>query len=297
MPTTTRSKAKPKQADEPPIEQPTGAELVVADATSEQEVLAVVDRHDEAMIVQELQRRALRVMLYQFDLNGSMVTDLSYLGVNEAVRVMNDRRLWRVTVDRGSLVCESVNEDLGQGVEPCWQATVYAVNELSGYGQFGAYTQPKRYRLKDESKVQRAKRRGDVVDDQKRIADKFARSKAINKAQRNALRVHIPEAVRQTMIAQYQGDPERIRVIEAGAGAAELAQLPPPLTDERSREQVEKARGLFDELTTVNRLAVLPAQFHAYLTRAEHDHDRLDEFIAYLAETLERERKAAEVKA
>jgi hypothetical protein len=282
--------ATPPDAPDVPVEQPTGSDLVVRDGTNEHEVITVIDRHDEALIVEELQRRVLKVMLYKFSQGGSEITDLSYLGVNEAVRVMNDSRKWQITIDRGSLVVESVNEDLGAGPEPCWQATVYAINEATGYGQFGTYTQPKRMKLKDQRAIKRAKDRGDHVDEDGRIADKFSRQKAVNKAQRNALRIHIPEQVRQTLIAQYQGNPDAVRVIQAGAGAAQLAELPPPLTDERAEAQKKQAREVYDELREINTLAVLPAAFHAYMARAEHSHDRLEEFIAYLLDKVEQEK-------
>lgn len=287
------AEGQPDDGRDPP-EQPSGTDLVVRDATDRQEVVSVVDRHDEALIVEELQRRSLKVMLYSFPMDGSDVTDLSYLGVNEAVRVMNDSGKWQVTIDPDRLACESVTEDLGDGPEPCWQATVYAVNQMTGYGQFGTYTQPKRIKLKDAASVKRQQNKGRHVDDDKRMADKFARQKAVNKAQRNALRVHIPETMRQTVIAQYQGDPERIRRIEVGAGAEQLAKLPPPLTDERSDQQREQARAVFDEIRDVNPLWIAPAVFHAYLARAEHDHDRLDEFIAYLRDKLDGAKADAE---
>lgn len=280
-------------ATDVPVEAPSGTDLVVHEPGNDQEVLAVVDRHDEAMIVEELQRRALSVMLYDFNLGGGKVIDLSYLGVNEAVRVMNDSGRWQVTIDAATLEVLSVEEDLEHGPEPCWQATVYAVNARTGYGQFGTYTQPKRMKLKDASAIKKAKDRGAYVDENGYIADKFSRQKAVNKAQRNALRIHIPEQVRQTLIAQYEGDEKRIKRIQVGAGAESLAELPPPLTDERAEAQKASARRLYDELREVSPLKLTPAAYHAYLTRAEHDHDRLAEFNGYLQDRLSEARNEA----
>lgn len=291
---TTEAQAAP---DEPAVETPSGTDLVVRDPRDRQEIIAVLDRHDEKLIVEELQRRSLQVMLYSFPLDGSNVTDLSYLGVNEAVRVMNNEAGQRITIDRDSLQVESVEEDLGNGPEPCFVATVYAVNERTGYGQWATATQPKRMRLKDASAVKRAESKGRFVDDDKRVADQFARQKAVNKAQRNALRVHIPEHVRQTLIAQYEGDSKRIQRIQIGAGAEALAELPPPLTDERADQQREQARGLYDQLREVDPIKLTPAAYHAYLARAEHDHDRLQEFIDYLQQRLDEARADADAKA
>ncbi len=288
-------RAKPVKGDvEPAVEQPTGSDLVLRDPTDRQELLAVIDRHDEAMIVEELQRRTLKVMLYSFSQGGQEVTDLSYLGVNEAVRVMNASRKWRITVDPASLVVIEKRLDLGAGAEDVYDATIYARDLTNDYGQFGTYVQPMRMKLKDASAIARAKSKGQHVDDDGRVADKFAKQKAINKAQRNGLRIHIPEAIRQTLIAQYRGDPQAIRRIEVGAGAAEIAKLPPPLTDEKAEQQKDQARELYQALREVNPLALFPAQFHAYLARAEHDHATLDDYLGYLRDRIEKEKKAAD---
>lgn len=270
-----------------PDEQPSGAALVALDDTAS-EVLVVVDRHDEAQILSELQRRALKVMLYSFPLDGANVTDLSYLGVNEAIRQMNNAGKWRIRIDPDHLVIDEVIDDLGNGDEPCWRATVYGVNELTGYGQFGTATQPKRLKLKDTTAAYRRSNKQHVADDNT-IGDKFARQKALSKAQRNALRIHIPEEIRQTIIAQYAGDPTRIERIPVGQGASSLADLPAPLTDARANEQRDTARALYSELMALTGPAANPpGAFHAYLTRSEHDHERLDEFIEYLRGLIEK---------
>lgn len=297
------AKARPTQtAEREPVdpallkvldaESPSGTDLVVIDPTNRQEVLTVIDRHDEQLIVEELQRRALKVMLYSFKMSGQDVTDLSYLGVNEAVRVMNASRKWRITVEPSSLVVVTEQEDLGDGLEEVWQATIYAVDQLTSYGQFGTYTQPKRMKLKDKAAATRAQSKGQHVDEARRIADKFSRQKAVNKAQRNGLRIHIPEAVRQTLIAQYEGNPEAVRRIEVGAGAAAVAQLPPPLTDERSKAQRERIQQLYEELREMNPLAVLPATYHAYLIRSEGSHQLLESFTEYLQDHIQKEQDA-----
>ena len=43
----------------------------------------------------------------------------------------------------------------------------------------------------------------------------------------------------------------------------------------------------FDQLREADPLSVLPAAYHAYLTRAEHSHERLDDFLGYLRDKLE----------
>jgi hypothetical protein len=269
-----------------------GAELVIRDPSDRQEVFVVLDRHDELMIVEEMQRRVLDVMLYDFPMDGSQVVDLSVQGVNECVRVMNATGKCHVTIDRTSLVVESMVEDVGNGPEPCYTATVYAVDDLSGYGQYGTFVQPKRIKLKKQVAARKRSQGRSVTDDDS-IADPFSRQKAINKAQRNALRAMIPEHVRQTLIAQYKGDEKRIRVIKAGAGAELDAELPPPLTDDRALALKDEIRGLYDELREINRLALLPGRFNVMFRRVEHEHAGMEEFRDYLSGLAQHEKEKA----
>ena len=102
----------------------------------------------------------------------------------------------------------------------------------------------------------------------------------------------IPVAYRETIIAQATGDDVRMRQVRAGA-AEQIVDLPPPLTDERAVALKDSARDVFREIQAINRLAVLPAVFHAYLTRAEHSHDRLEDFIAWLQDELAKAKSAA----
>ena len=102
----------------------------------------------------------------------------------------------------------------------------------------------------------------------------------------------VPVEFREVVIAQALKDETRVRQIKAG-GAGDLAELPPPLTDERAEAQKETARALYVELQAVNRLALLPRAHHAYLSRAEHSHERLAEYIAYLEQMLAEEKAKA----
>jgi hypothetical protein len=258
---------------------PPAGELVVRDPGDEHSVFVVFDRHDEQMIIEEFQRRALKVMLYDFSQGGSRIVDLSYQGVNEAVRLMNQTGKCEIAIDPSAFGGRGydeqvVTEDIGNGAEDFYVVTVYAVDRRTGYGQFGTSTEPKLLRLRNGSTKW----------------DVFARTKALNKAQRNALKVMIPEALRQTLIAQFKGDDVALRQIQAGAGAVELAQLPAPLTDERAQALKTRARRLYEEIKEHApggiKVNLLPAQFHAYLSRAEHSHERLEEFVGYLEQRL-----------
>lgn len=263
---------------------PEATSLVVHDPQDEHEVFRVLDAHDERMILQEAQRRLLKASLYDFPQGGQRVVDLSYQGVNELVRLMNATGRCKIAVDPSSLTVQTVVEDAGNGPEPFLVATVYAADAVTGYGQFGTSTEPQRLRLK-KSTAEARRRRGEKIPDDDTLFDVFARAKAVNKAQRNALKVFVPEEIRQTLIAQYSGDAARVERVQT-AGEAKVAELPPPLTDERAQGQIAKIREVYDAIRELGdgrgKLDMTPGMFNAYLTAAAHDHDRLDDFIAYL---------------
>jgi hypothetical protein len=271
---------------------PPGSELVVRDPTDEIEVFRVLDRHDEDMILRELQHLPER-MLYDFPQGGQKVIDLSYAGVNECVRWMNSTGKVKIAVDPSvPPVIETVVEDLGEGPVDCWQVTVYARDAVTGYGQFGTFIQPKWTKLKPET-AKRYERDGKTVDEAGRAPNPFARQVALGKAQRNALKLMIPEKIRAVLIAQKKGDPKAVKEIRAGAGAEGVAELPPPLQDEKADALRAEIRGLHEELRKLDPIKVTPAAFHAYMTRAEHSHERLEEFRGYMEQRLAEAKAAA----
>jgi hypothetical protein len=272
---------------------PESTALVVHDQRDEHEVFRVLDAHDEQMILQEAQRRLLKVSLYDFPQGGERVVDLSYQGVNELVRLMNATGRCKIAVDPSSLTVETIVEDAGNGPEPFFVATVYARDAVTGYGQFGTSMEPQRLRLK-KSTADRMRKQGKAVPEDGTVFDVFARAKAVNKAQRNALKVFIPEEIRQTLIAQYSGQAARIERVQTAA-EAKVAELPPPLTDEKAKAQVAMAKRLYDEIGELGggrgKLEFPPGQFFAYLVQSQHDHDTLDRFGEYL------EKRKAEIAA
>jgi len=252
----------PKDADE---FKPPPTELVALDA---QDAYRAMDRADELQILDELQGRALEVMVYSFSQGGKRLTDLSYAGVREVVRTLNVRGHTRIKISgcRPPLVDE-VSED----GESYYRVMVYAEDQSTGSGQWGTAVEPKHMKKKN----------GDVV------WDKFALTKALNKAQRNAMKALIPVEFQQTVVAQYLGDGAKVKKIQAGPGAEQLAELPPPLTDPKAEALKQEAREVYDSIKSHDRTKLLPAAFHAYLVRAEHSHERLQEFVEYLRQRLD----------
>lgn len=248
---------------------PLAKDLVVRGAAvDEQAIFRTMDRHDEAQILDELVGRQLAVMLYSFKQGGKTLTDLSYAGVQEVVRTLNARGATRIKV---AAEPRPEFETVMEGDQSFIQCTAYAEDTLNGGGAWGTSEQAKNL----------SSGRRDV----------FARNKALSKAQRNAEKVLIPEEFRQLLIARYLKDEVRVKEIREGLLSEEdLPQLPPPLDDDEMRLKVEQARAAYVEIGrhAPGGVAVklTPATFYRYITRAETDHERMDEFLAFLADKL-----------
>lgn len=268
-------------AEEAEAFKPAAGELVVKPSEPES-VFVVLDRHDEQQIIEEFQRRALGVMAYDFEQGGKRLVDLSYQGVNEAIRLMNNTGKCSVAIDKTAFSGRGfdeqvVVEDAGNGPEEFYVLTVYAVDARTGYGQLGTSSEPKLMRMKN------GKTKWDI----------FARTKALNKAQRNALKSHIPEELRQTLIAMFKKDERALKEIRAGAGAAAVADLPPALTDEKAVALQARAREVYEEIRAVSKLRMLPAVFYQRLMHASSSHAELEAFVEALGQMLEETRGAA----
>jgi len=150
---------------------------------------------------------------------------------------------------------------------------VYAEDSRGGgsQGAWGTATEPKHIKKGKDLKF-----------------DKFAATKALNKAERNAKKKLIPEEIRQTIIAMAREE-SKVRVLKAAA--APLAEMPPPLTDKKAVELKNQIRASYNELKEVNRMLLPPARFNAMLTRSEHEHARLEELLAHMQGLVEKARK------
>lgn len=254
---------------EPDDFQRSGRELVV---TSPDDVFEVLDRHDENLILDELKKRATKTLFYDFEQGGKRLIDLSIKGVLECIGLMNRTGKCRVAVDpRSADVRREVIDEKEYIV-----ARVYAIDAVSGFGVYGTARQPMRMTLRNG----------------KEQFDPFAETKALNKAQRNALGMLIPQKIRSAMIAQATGNVALAREIAFGVGAAEVAELPPPLADERALELTAACKSTFDELVGMNVQAMMPGKFHVELTRAAHSHDALEALLDRLVAHVAHERLA-----
>lgn len=275
---------------------PSPGTLVITDPGDETGILQVLDRHDELAILNRIQQKATAKLFYSFPRDGKQVTELSVSGVMECIGEMNATGKVNIGIDRDReprFEIELADTDFAADVEHV-VCTVYAYDARTQSGAWGTFSQPRKFKLTDVTKKRREKDKKFAPEDGI-VTDPFARQKALNKAERNALRKLIPEFVAQTLIAAFLGDAARVQQIKVGADAQGVAELPPPLADEKAVAQKQRARDLYTELQghAPGGVAVKfpPGTFHAYLARAEHDHDRLEDFIKYV------EGKLAEAKA
>lgn len=261
----------PTEADEP-----LAGELVVTEPLDEQAVFTVLDKHDEQQILQELQDRALEVMLYDFTSGGRRMVDLSLAGVREAIRLMNNSGKCRISIVKDSLVVEEVTEDEGKGAASYYRATIMAEDEETGHAEYGSAVQEKHMKKRD----------GTVV------WDRYAYTKAINKAQRNALKAFIPEGMRQTILAQYKDDPSALKRIESGVKAATLAELPAPDVTPEAQELRAEIEAAYGRLHALNPVRLTPGRYHDWKLQVSHDQERMRAMLAHIEQLTREEGKA-----
>lgn len=127
----------------------------------------VVDQVDDQAIVELMTGQTIQDYVYSFKHGGRIVEGLTLAGINEAAN------------RRGGIQVEEVHY---KETEHSWIATVKAVDTITGSSRFGAYEQPK----KNGSRQ-----------------DPYAFTKAIHKAQRNAIKQLLPVPVIREVLNFY----------------------------------------------------------------------------------------------
>jgi hypothetical protein len=250
---------------------PASEELMVRE--DEGDLYRVMDRADEALILEEIQGNTLATMLYSFPQQGNVVTDLSVKGVQEIIRLLNERG--------GAKIGIADTPPVIQETEDSWRVMVRAVDGRTGVGRWGIAEQPK------------------VMDTKKGpLKDKFALTKALNKAERNALAKMIPEQFKQTVIAQFLGTPEAVKTLKPVD--AKTAELAAPLADEEAvqlQAQIHDRYDKFKALGQPHTMRMTPAAFNHYLTVASSSHQNMRALIEHIetitAEETEKKEAAA----
>lgn len=258
------------------------AVAIAVDPSDPADVYRAMDRADEILILDELAERALDTFIYSFESGGNRMTDLTVAGVNESVRLMNERGGTQIGVSEQAPVVEHFK----RGEEDYIRVLVFARDgRTPGSGRWGTAVEPEK---------------------QKGKWDKFAFTKALNKAQRNALKMQIPEEFRQRLIAQYLGTHhmqelksiEQIKGALTGSGAGAVAELPPALDDDKAKAIKAEIQERYRRLRELNPLKCPAAKLNAFLAKAETEsHERMellrDTFDQWIAEEEARLAEAA----
>ena len=127
----------------------------------------VVDQVDDQAIIELMTGQTIQDYVYSFKHGGRVVEGLTLAGINEAAN------------RRGGIQVEEVKYE---ELENSWIATAKAVDTITGSSRYGAYEQPKMNGSRP---------------------DPFAFTKAIHKAQRNAIKQLIPLPVIREVLNYY----------------------------------------------------------------------------------------------
>jgi hypothetical protein len=154
-------------------------ELLPAPRNLNSELFLDFDRRDDDQIMAELRGEAVEQYVYSFNQGGSAVTGLSLAGVMAVAQSMGGITCGQpvFAVDDDEITCD-----------------ISATDHKNGLTVWGTATETRVMRTKNGDKP-----------------DKFARGKALSKAQRNAIRKLIPEQIAVEMLRQFinGGKPQR----------------------------------------------------------------------------------------
>lgn len=265
-------------------------------AGDEQAGYMAMDAHDAARFVERIVRQAQEANLgkrWIYTLPGTNTRGLTVDAVEDIVQQMNWSGRCRIKVLPETLQFEQIEADEGDGPEPWWVATIAAEDELTGLTLIGTSMEPQKMKLKVETA--NAKRRaGKMIPEDNKVFDRFARGKALSKAQRNALESHIPEIVKVTLIAMAAKRPELVERIESPA-EAKVSDLPPPLTTDEAKQAIAELGGIYDEIRELGggkgKILLPPGQYNAYLVQSQHSMELLHRMKDWL------EQRRMEIKA
>jgi hypothetical protein len=245
---------------------------------SDDDVFRAMDRADEMLILDEIQGRALDTWVYSYtNKRNELITNLSVHGVNETVRLLNERGGLQLGISEQPPLVDEKTEADGKSY---YRVMVFARDGRKPHtGRWGTAVEPKMMEFRKGGEGW----------------DKFALTKALNKAQRNALAMLIPEDFRAHIIAQALGHGRVQKLLPAAAPTAALEEGKPVLADERAEELKKEIRDAYSELKELNRQAIRPGHYNTMLSSAEREsHERLEELRDHVISAVEYERGKAE---
>lgn len=262
-------------------------DLAVIDPSDRQEAAVAMAAHDVEKLLSELgveiQGNALKKWVYE------LPEGVSGLSV-DAVADITQRMAWRGYAKIRMLPKETeVNTELldrGYGDERYYVATVYAEDQITGIVHSGTSSEPMLLKVQpDKAKKKRAK--GQHVDEHDRLFDVFARSKALNKAKRNAFNEFIPTEVEQAVIAMAKGRPALVERIQTKR-EVQATQALPPIDTPKAKQLEKECRDLYAEIREVaggrGKVALPPGRYNAEMTNARHSEEAMEGVKLWLEE-------------
>lgn len=195
--------------------------LFMALRNQPQEAYELLDKRDEEQILAEIKGNIITEMFYSFKMEGREVTGISWVGTKEIARQYGG-----INIDYVDL----------KETPSSYMAIVKATDTKRGTSLLGTAMQPKTMNT----------RNGEVDD-------KFASTKAISKAQRNAIRAIIPERFLIEMYEQFKKGteptkPEPRKKVEAEAKPVDKPKWDP---DEQTVVTTLEVHGLDPQLLTI----------------------------------------------
>jgi hypothetical protein len=250
--------------------------MTVSDPRDPQEGFVAMDAHDAAMFVRRLTEQAQEAHLakrwvYQLPYGGG--DGLTGDAVEDITQQMNWTGRCAIGILPESLKVELIDaDDDGEPIR-MWVADIAAVDEKTGARLMGSAMEPQRMKLRAETAAKK-RRDGKPVPEDNRVFDKFARTKAINKAERNAKEKFIPEVVKLTLIAMSKKNPQLVEHIETDV-EAKMRELPAPLDTPEAKALIEECRGIYDQIRAVGggkgAVELTPGRYHGALIMSQHD--------------------------
>lgn len=281
------------------IEDALGSQEIAPLTRDKHEGLVAMDARDAAAFVGGLVRQAQEANLgkrWVYKLPGTGGSGLTVDAVQDITQQMNWTGRCRISLLPETLQVEIIQADEGRGTEPFWVATVFAVDEMTGQKHVGTSMEPQSMHLKPGTA--KAKREaGAKIPEDNRIFDKFARAKAINKAERNAEEKHIPEVVKLTLIAMAEKNPGLVETIRTPV-EEKIAALPAPLDTPEAAELREECEAIYLELGALDggkgRLVIPPGRYNGAMMNSQHDMVMLRSTKAWLEDSRDRLRAKVE---
>lgn len=294
----------PEQADVSPevaaaVEDALASQAVtVTDPADEHAGMVAMDAHDAAAFVDRLTTQAMNANLgkrwvYQLPRDGAPA-GLTGDAVEDITQQMSWSGRARIHSMPETLQVEQIEADEGDGPEPFWVATIAAADDIGGSVFTGTSMEPQKLKLKASTADARRKK-GAAIPEDNRVFDRYARAKAINKAERNALEKHIPTIVKLTLVAMAKKDPSLIEHIESDA-EAKAKELPPPLDTDEARALIAELGEIYDGVGALGggkgRMLLTPGTYHQYLIQSHHSMEllaRMREWLLQRREQIEAE--------